>query len=104
MVNESEVFNRDGTFKARQKNKKQGTPATDSKDTILSNGRKKPKKYLKKNTAIEVKVESNEIRINNTIVRVLKPNEKLLKDISSRITSLQTMLLESNSLLEDNKD
>ncbi len=101
MAIESEVFNRDGKFKATQKAPKSTAPANEPKDTT---GKITSKARLKKPAPIELKADSNEIRIRNTIVTVLQPDHVFLEDISFRISSLKKVIKDLDSRHGKNED
>ncbi|GEM_PF-767943 len=104
MAIESEVFNRDGKFKARQKARKLTAPATEPKDTIPTTGKKTSKARLQKPAPIELKADRTKIRIRNTLVTVLKPDHAFLEDISSRISALEKVIKNLDSRYGQNED
>ena len=104
MENESEVFNRGGKFKARQRARKSTAPANESKDIVPTTGQRTAKVRLKKPAQIELKADVDKIRIRNTVVTVPKPDHIFLEDISTRVSLLEKVAKELDSRHGKNED
>jgi len=108
MANEPEVFNRDGKFKAKLKVRKKAheslASVTEPKHSIPTTGKRTSKVTLRKPALIDLKANSHEIRIKNTIVTVLKPDDAFLADISSRISLLEKVIIDLDERHDKSED